>query len=170
VIKMETAEDIRKGYVDPHSSGPETTVTRTPKDCKYFHTCSASLCPLDPDVSTKIWLPEENDTEEICRNPEFAGLQFIKTQRKIVKALRKRQGERDDYFTFEMLNRDITVKSGIRGAPSDPPDNVRDSKAWYERREKSWLAGHPERKKLSMEEVQRRIAHMKTLREGRLRK
>jgi len=167
---METTEDIRKGYVDPHGSGPETSVTRTPKDCKYFHTCSASLCPLDPDVSTKIWLPEENDTEEICRNPEFAGLQFIKTQRKIVRALRKRPGERGDYFTFEMLNRYITVKSGIRGAPSDPPDTVRDPMAWYEKREKPWLARHPERKKLSMEEVQRRIAHMKALREGRLRK
>jgi len=163
---METTEDIRKGYVDPHGSGPETFVTRTPKDCKYFHTCSASMCPLDPDVSARIWLPEENDTEEICKNTEFSGLQFVKTQRKIVKALRKRSGERDDYFTFEMLNRDITVKSGIRGIPSDPPDNVKDSTAWYERREKLWLTNHPERKKLSMEEVQRRIAHMKTMKEG----
>ena len=167
---MITSKNSEMAYVSPPSTGSETSITRTPQDCRYFHTCSASLCPLDPDVSTKIWLPEENDTYEICRNTEFAGLQFVKTQRKIVKALRKRQGERDDYFTFEMLNRGITVKSGIRGAPSDPPDNVRDSKAWYERREKSWLARHPERKKLSMEEVQRRRANMKTLREGRLRK
>jgi len=167
---METTDDVRKECINPHCSGPEKSVTRTPKDCKFFHTCSASLCPLDPYVSTKIWLPEENDTEEICRNPEFAGLQFVKTQRKIAKAFKKRPGERDDYFTFEMLNRDITVKSGIRGAPSDPPDTVRNSMAWYEKREKLWLARHPERKKLSMEEVQRRIAHMKALREGRLRK
>jgi len=163
---METTEDIRKGYVDPHGSGPETFVTRTPKDCKCFHTCSASMCPLDPDVSARIWLPEENDTEEICKNTEFAGLQFIITQKKIRKALRKRTAERDDYFTYDMLNRDITVKSGIRGAPSDPPDNVKDSTAWYERREKLWLANHPERKKLSMEEIQRRKVNMKTMREG----
>ena len=163
---METTEDIRKGYVDPHGSGPETFVTRTPKDCPYYNNCSANLCPLDPEVSKRIWIPEESNTEEICKNTEFASLQFIKTQRKIVKALRKRPGERDDYFTFEMLNRDITVKSGIRGVLSDPPDNVKDSTAWYERREKLWLANHPERKKLSLEEVQRRIAHMKTMREG----
>jgi len=167
---METTEDIRKGYVDPHGSSPETFVTRTPKDCKYFHTCSASLCPLDPDVSTKIWLPEENDTEEICRNPEFAGLQFIKTQRKIVKTLRKRSGERDDYFTYHMLDRDITVKSGIRGAPLDPPDSTKNAMAWYEKKEKLWLAKHPQKKRLSTEEVQRRRSNMKALREGRLRK
>jgi hypothetical protein len=144
----------------------ETFVPKTPQDCKFFQTCSANLCPLDSIISKRIWLPEESDTEEICRNPEFAGLQFIKTQKKIRKALRERTGERDDYFTYDMLNRDITVKSGIRGAPSDPPDNVRDPMAWYERREKLWLARHPARKKLSMEEVQRRRANMKIMREG----
>ena len=163
---MGITEIANKGYVDPHNSVPETSISRTPKDCKFFHTCSASLCPLDPDFSKRIWLPEENDTEEICRNPEFAGLQFIKTQRKIVKALRKRPGERDDYFTFEMLNRDITVKSGIRGAPSDPPDSVKDALSWYRKKEKLWLARHPERKELSAKEVQRRKSHMKALRGG----
>jgi len=163
---METTEDIRKGYVDPHGAGPETFVSKSPKDCSYYDNCSANLCPLDPIISRRIWLPEENDTYEICRNPEFAGLQFIKTQKKIRKALRKRTAERDNCFTYDMLNRDITVKSGIRGIPSDPPDNVKDSTAWYKRREKLWLARHPERKKLSMEEIQRRIAHMKTMREG----
>ena len=167
---MEATDGVRKEYVSPPSTGSETSISRTPQDCKYFHTCSASLCLLDPDVSTKIWLPEENDTEEICRNPEFAGLQFIKTQRKIVKTLRKRSGERDDYFTYHMLDRDITVKSGIRGAPSDPPDSTKNAMAWYEKKEKLWLAQHPQKKRLSTEEVQRRRSNMKTLREGRLRK
>ena len=167
---METTDDVRKECINPHGSGPDTSVTITPKDCKYFHTCSASLCPLDPDILTKVWLPEENDTYEICRNPEFTSLQFVITQKKIRKALRKRTAERDDYFTYDMLNRDITVKLSIRGAPSDPPDNVRDPMAWYERREKLWLARHPERKKLSTEEIQRRKSNMKALREGRLRK
>ena len=170
MIKMETAEDIRKGYVDPHSSGPETIVTRTPKDCKYFHTCSASMCPLDPDVSARIWLPEESNTEEICKNTEFAGLQFIITQKKIRKALRKRTAERDDYFTYDMLNRDITVKSGIRGAPSDPPDSTKNAMNWYEKKERMWLIEHPQKKRLSIKEVQRRRSNMKALREGRLRK
>jgi len=167
---METAEISNEGYVNPHGSGSETSAPKNPQDCKFFHSCSAGLCPLDPEVSKRIWLPEESDTEEVCRNPEFAGLQFIKTQRKIVKVLRKRPGERDDYFTYSMLNRDITVKSGIRGAPSDPPDSIKDAISWYEKKEKLWLARHHERKKLSMEEVQRRKANMKTLREGRVRK
>ena len=143
----------------------ETSAPKTPQDCKYFHTCSTSLCPLDPEVSMKIWLPEESDTEEICRNPEFENLQFILTQKKIRRALRKRPGERDDYFTFEMLNRDVTVKLGIRGAPSDPPDSIKNAMVWYERKERLWLARHPQRKELSLEEVQRRIVHMKTVRE-----
>ena len=170
MVKTATTDSTDKEYASPNSTGTEKSVTRTPKDCKFFHSCSASLCPLDPEVSKKLWLPEENDTYKICRNPEFEGLQFIRTQRKIVKALRKRPGERDDYFTFEMLNRDITVKSGIRGAPSDPPDSTKNAKAWYEKKEKLWLAKHPQKKRLSTEEVQRRKTNMKTLREGRLRK
>jgi len=157
---METTEDIRKGYVDPHGSGPETFVTRTPKDCKYFHTCSACMCPLDPDVSARIWLPEENDTEEICRNPEFAGLQFIITQKKIRKALRNRTEERDDYFTYEMLNRNFIVRPGIRGVPSDPPENVKGSTAWYARKEKAWISKRPERK-LSQDDIEKLTSRFK---------
>jgi len=163
---MRTTEIANKGYVDPHGAGPETSISRSPKDCKFFHTCSASLCPLDPDVSKRIWLPEENDTEEICRNPEFAGLQFIVTQKKIRRALRNREKERDDFFTFEMLNRDLTVKSGIKGIPLDPPDTVKDAFTWYRKKEKLWMARHPERRELSAKEVQRRKSHMKALRGG----
>jgi len=170
VRKMETTDDVRKECINPHSTGPEKSVTRTPKDCRFFHSCSASLCPLDPEVSKKVWLPEENDTYEICRTPEFAGLQFVKTQRKIANALRKRPGERDDYFTFEMLNRDITVRSKIRGAPSDPPDSTKNAMNWYEKKERMWLIEHPQKKKLSIEEVQRRKSNMKAVRRGRLRK
>jgi len=146
VRKTETTNDPNKGYVDQHGAGSETSVTRTPKNCKYFHTCSASLCPLDPDVSTKIWPQEENDTEEICKNTEFAGLQFVITQKKIRRALRNRTEERDDCFTYGMLNRNFIVRPGIRGIPSDPPENVKDSMAWYARKEKAWILKHPERK------------------------
>jgi len=163
---MKKTEGVKKGYVNFYKNGSKITVLKTPQDCKYFHNCSANLCPLDPEISKKVWLPEENDTYKICRNPEFAGLQFIKTQRKIVKALRKRPGERDDYFTYNMLNRDFTVKSGIRGAPSDPPDSVKDALSWYRKKEKLWLARHPERKELPAKEVQRRKSHMKALRGG----
>jgi len=161
---MTTTEIASRKYVSPHGTSTETSISKTPQDCKYFHNCSANLCPLDLDLSKRIWLPEENDTEEICRNPEFAGLQFIVTQKKIRKVLRNREKERDDYFTFEMLNRDITVKSGIKGIPLDPPDTVKDAFTWYRKKEKIWIARHPERRELSAKEVQRRKVQMKALR------
>jgi len=157
---METTENIRKEYIGPHGSSSERSTTRAPKDCPFFHSCSASLCPLDPEVLTRIWLPEEGNSDEVCRNPEFAGLQFIITQKKIRRALRNRTGARDDYFTFKMLNRNIIVRPGIRGAPSDPPENVKDSMAWYARKEKAWLAKHPERK-LSQDDIKKLTSRFK---------
>jgi len=157
---METTDDVRKEYINPHGSGSETSTPRTPKDCKFFHSCSASLCPLDPDVSTKIWLPEECDSEEICRNPEFADLQFVITQKKIRRALRNRKQERDDYFTYKMLNRNSIVRPGIRGIPSDPPENVKDSMAWYAKKEKAWLTRHPEMK-LSHDDIEKLTSRFK---------
>jgi len=157
---METTGNPNKGYNDPHGTGSEKFVSRTPKDCKFFHSCSASLCPLDPEVSKKIWLPEESDTEEICRNPEFVDLQFIITQKKIRRALRNRKQNRDDYFIYGMLNRNFIVRPGIRGAPSDPPENVKDSMAWYSRKEKAWFAKHPERK-LSQDDIKKLTSRFK---------
>jgi len=147
-------------FVRSPSTGPETSISRSPKDCKFFPTCSASLCPLDPDVSKRIWLPEEGDTEEICRNTDFAGLQFVITQKKIRRALRNRKQERDDYFTYEMLNRNFIVRPGIRGVPSDPPENVKDSMAWYVEKEKAWLRKHPERK-LSRDDIEKLTSRFK---------
>jgi len=157
---MTTIEDPNKKNAISYGSSSKTSVTRTPKECKYFHTCSADLCPLDPEVSKKIWLPIESDTGGICRNPEFAGLQFIITQKKIRRALRNKIGERDDYFTFKMLNRNIIVRPGIRGTPSDPPENVKDSMAWYARKEKAWLTKHPERK-LSKDDIEKLTSRFK---------
>jgi len=165
-MKMGTSEIASKEYVELHGSVPETSVSKAPQDCKYFHNCSANLCPLDLEISKRIWIPSENDSYEICRNPEFAGLQFIKTQRKIVKALRNRPGDCDDFYTFEMLNRDITVKSGIKGIPLDPPDTVKDAFTWYRKKEKLWIARHPERRELSAKEIQRRKVQMHVLRGG----
>jgi len=157
---MGTTEISNKGYVDPHGTSPEKSISRSPKDCRFFHTCSASLCPLDPDVSKRIWLPEENDTYEICRNPEFADLQFVITQKKIRRVLRNRKQERDDYFTYEMLNRNFIVRPGIRGIQSDPPENVKNSMAWYAKKEKAWLKRHPERK-LSKDDIEKLTSRFK---------
>ena len=102
-----------------------------PESCKFFDSCSASLCPLDPRVKEMQWCPEENDTDGICKNREFAGLQFIRTQKKIARISRKQNEDRDDFFTFEMLNRNIMVKLLIQGVPNDPPDSIKDSFKWY---------------------------------------
>jgi len=157
---MEKTEGVKKGYVNFYDDGSKILVLKTLQDCKYFHNCSANLCPLDPDISKRIWLPEENDTEEICRNPEFAGLQFVITQKKIRRALRNRTEERDEYFTYEMLNRNIIVRPGIRGVPSDPPENVKDSMAWYAKKEKEWLRKHPEIK-LSRDDIKNLTSRFK---------
>ncbi len=55
-----------------------------------------------------------------------------------------------------MLNRDIVVKSGIRGIPLDPPDTVKDSNKWYKSKERKWIVNHPIKKQISEAEVQRR--------------
>ncbi|MEM0135770.1 MAG: hypothetical protein QXU18_11215 [Thermoplasmatales archaeon] len=138
---------------------------RGPEDCKFFDSCSVSLCPLDSGMKEKIWLPDESDKDEICKNREFAGLQFIKTQRKIVRAIRKKDDEdRDDYFSFAMLDRDVVIRSGIRGIP-EPPDTVKDPMKWYLDKERKWLLEHPVKKQLSLEEIERRRQRMKTLKE-----
>ena len=163
---MGTSEIANKEYIHPHGSVPGTSVSKAPQDCKYFHNCSANLCPLDLEISKRIWIPSENDTDEICRNSEFSNLQFIKTLKKIRRTLRNREKERDDFFTFEMLNRDITIKSGIKGIPLDPPDTVKDAFTWYRKKERLWMARHPERRELSAKEIQRRKVQMKALRGG----
>ncbi|MGC9124111.1 MAG: hypothetical protein ACP5IB_08640 [Thermoplasmata archaeon] len=76
---------------------------------------------MDPDIRSRVWCP---DDDEICRNPEFKTMQFIITQRKITRVVRKDTGDKEDYFTFDMLNRNIIVKKGIRGI-SEPPDTVK---------------------------------------------
>jgi len=157
---MITSKNLEMASVKPPGAGPKTSVTRTPKNCPYYDNCSANLCPLDPIVSKRIWLPEENDTYEICRNPEFAGMQFVKTQKKIRRALRNRTEERDDYFTYEMLNRNFIVRPEIRGVPSDPPENVKDSMAWYAKKEKAWLRKHPEIK-LSKDDIEKLTSRFK---------
>jgi len=157
---MITSKNSEMAYVSPQGTGPKKFVTRTPKDCKYFHTCSASLCPLDPDVKTLGWYPDERDYDEICRNPEFKNVQFVITQRKIKRLLRKSKEPRDDFFTYNMLNRDIIVRPGIRGILSDPSGSE----------ERQWIKRHPERKKPTKEAIEKQRERMKTFWERRVRK
>jgi len=137
---------------------------KVPKDCKFFLNCSSSLCPLDIEVKEKVWCPEENDFDETCRNPEFAKLRFIRTQKKIAKISRKQKKDRDDYFTFEMLNRNIVVRGAIKGI-SEPKETVKDHEEWYQVKERKWILKHPELKGLSKEQVDKIVSRLKSARE-----
>jgi len=74
---------------------------RTPENCPKFNTCSAPLCPLDPELKKRIWFWDE----PICRNPEFKNLRWIKKQ----KSIQKRR-------TKSWLNRPITIIDLIRAS------------------------------------------------------
>ena len=137
-----------------------------PESCKFFDSCSASLCPLDLRVKEMQWCPEENDSDGICKNREFTGLQFIRTQKRIARATRNKRRGRDDYFSFKMLNRNIVVKSGIWGMP-DPPDTIKDPEKWYSDKERKWILNHPEKKQLSNIEIEKRRSRMKEVRKAR---
>ncbi len=121
-----------------------------PESCKYFQTCSANLCPLDPMLKQKVWYADENLYDEICRNRDYMDRQFIITQKKIsrVRSKLEKQGKSvDGLFTYSMLNRDFVVSKGIQGIDPDPPDFVERKegiKLYYDRKEKLWLKHHPE--------------------------
>ena len=129
--------------------------TRSPKDCKYFGSCSANSCPLDLRLKEMLWCPEENELEDICRSPEFKGLQFIRTLKKVGRVVRKKAQDRDDYFSFGMLNRNMTVRSGVWGIP-EPPDSIKDSEKWHKAREGKWIVTHPEISKARYDELKLR--------------
>jgi len=147
---METTEISNKGYVNPHGSGTEKSAPKTPHDCKYFHTCLASLCPLDPGVSTRIWYSDE----AICKNPEYSGLEFIITQKKIAKI--NKTHSVNGYFTLKMLNQKIIVRSGIQGINEDTP--IESSFIL----EENWLKRH---KSISKEGIEKRRVNMRKARE-----
>lgn len=101
----------------------------TPKDCKYFDTCSAPLCPLD-DNRGAIWYADE----PICKAYQHhQNARWIQNQRKIAK----RAKNTDTCYTKDMLDRDIIIRPGIEGADPDARD--------FEAEVKKWIRNHPER-------------------------
>ena len=104
------------------------------KECRYFNNCAATLCPLDKNIETRIWFPDE----EICKNREYANFPFVKTQKKIAKRTRNRE----HFYTFEMLNRNMRVTSAIKGIDPDKEGMV-----GIER----WFRIHPKSKSISAE-------------------
>lgn len=96
--------------------------------CKYFERCEAQLCPENKaSLKNGCWFADE----EICRNPNYSKLQFIKTQKKIAK----KSKDTKTYYTYDMLNRNFRVTTAIIGLN---PDNDKD----YELNK--WLQSRPE--------------------------
>ena len=96
------------------------------------------MCPMDKNIEERIWYPDE----DICGVHKFCKDKYIKLQRKIKKKVRNR----DLYFTFDMLNRNITIVRGTKGL--SPNDKVKEQ-------EEKWIEKHKDRKKkvLSAERI-----------------
>lgn len=116
--------------------------------CNQFETCSAPLCPLDPEsLKHGIWYPDE----EICTSTPGHGVSWIKNQR----AIARKAANSDTYFTFGMLDRKFRIRRGITGLDPDKEEAGQLQK---------WFEGHPE---ITAEETeQRRELALKIFGEG----
>jgi hypothetical protein len=119
-------------------------------ECPYFDSCNAPICPLDENKEKAIWYSDE----AICKNPEYSGLDFIITQKKIAKV--NKTHSVNGYFTFKMLNQKIIVRSGIQGINEDTPIEFSFIP------EENWLRRH---KPISKEGIEKRRINMRKARE-----
>ena len=99
--------------------------------CRYFNSCSAPLCPSDAKhLKIEAWYPDE----EICR------LKTVPNWIKIQKKIAKKTKDKNTYYTYEMLNRNCKVGSGMTGLNPDKPEKPQLT---------AWLKKHPQKKALS---------------------
>jgi len=104
-----------------------------PADCRFYESCSAPLCPLEPaSLERGIWYPDE----AICQSRRFNSLVWVRQQGKIAKCASRM----DRYFHPLMLQKRCTVKPGIVGLDPDQEEGPQLQR---------WLDGHQERKGLS---------------------
>jgi hypothetical protein len=47
------------------------------EECNSFNTCSAQLCPLDPDLKLRVWYI----SEDVCAGRAGSGVRWIKKMR-----------------------------------------------------------------------------------------
>ena len=99
--------------------------------CRYFESCSAPICPEDPEsLAYCAWFSDE----EICKRADYAGVSWIKRQKRIARATQK------DFwrgcFTMAMLDHPCTIHSSIKGLD---PEKGEISEA----RVKEWMSKHP---------------------------
>lgn len=95
--------------------------------CRQFEDCTAPMCPLDPELSRKVWFADE----DICASKKFGpGLKWIENQRKISR----KNSDPSLCFTLRMLNRPFIIKKGIVGVSPDSKDFAGDVKKWIKQR------------------------------------
>ena len=98
-----------------------------PDQCRYFEFCNAPLCPLDEKhLKTGTWYPDE----DICRLRKITD--WIKLQKKITKKTK----DKDTYYSYEMLNRNCKVGTGMTGLNPNKPE---------EPQLEEWLKKHPQK-------------------------
>jgi hypothetical protein len=102
--------------------------------CNSFDKCSAPICPL-LDNAGMIWFPDES----VCTMFSKA---WIKRQRKI----QNKTKNLDTCYTFDMLNKSITIGRAIKGIDPDKDQNEEEQK---------WLNKHPVKKEMSEEQKQK---------------
>jgi len=123
----------------------------TSPQCRRYDTCNAPLCPMDEhSLKHCIWYPDE----DICSLRANSSILWIQNQKKI----KKKAGRVDRYFTFEMLNRDFTIRKGIEGLDPDQSEQYQ---------LKRWLKEHPEKKELSEDEKQIMAQRMEKVRKSK---
>ena len=110
----------------------------TSKTCKYFESCSAQLCPMEPEETNNnySWFPDE----EICRKRKDLPV-WVKQQRKIAKKVSSEN--LDYYFTLDMVKIPFRVTASVKGL--DPNKDLKDEPRLL----KAWLKTHkgvPKRK------------------------
>lgn len=82
-----------------------------PEDCPKFEDCEANLCPLDREINTRTWFPDE----PFCTFKGYQRLHWLKKQKKIAKIGNYETG----YFTKPILDSLQTIKRGIKGVNPD---------------------------------------------------
>ena len=117
------------------------------KACSRYLKCTAPLCPLDRDIESGMWFPDE----PICTAKQFGGLDWVRNQRKI----KKRARDKSRYFTLKMLKRNCRIRTGIKGLSPDIPSDKE------KRKVQKWLCKHPPRRRTSSEERKKFIDKMK---------
>ena len=86
-------------------------------ECKHFDTCDATLCPLNEDLDSCVWYPNE----QVCRATKFARLQWVRIQ----KRLRKYGAKVDNgYFTKKILEKMYAVSARTKGINPDSRKSI----------------------------------------------